>query len=106
MRSSRPSHVTTPRRAVRRFRHRRSNRRGYVLVWFSLALALLMGLVGLVVDGGMLSSTYRQARNAADAAAMAAAQEVLHGRSSAPNLQTTAETFVHNYNGLAGATVV
>ena len=35
-------------------RSRRANRRrdGYVLVWFALALAVLLGMVGLVIDAG------------------------------------------------------
>src|SRR5262245_37075204 len=102
---SRPGLMIAPLQGSRRLLRWRRGRRGYVLVWFSLVLVLLMGLIGLVVDGGMLASTYRQARNAADAAALAAAKDIFAGRGSG-TARTTAETFVHTHNGLSAATVV
>jgi uncharacterized membrane protein len=71
-------------------------------VLFAVLLVVLIGMVGLVVDGAILTSTYRQAQNAADAAALAAAFDRMRGQS----LQTataTATTFVQVHNGLANA---
>ena len=77
-------------------------RRGAVLVWFALLLVVLLGFAGLVIDGGLLLSAQRQAQNAADAAALAAAYDLYRGRSTAV---ATAEEFVHQRNGLPDATV-
>jgi Flp pilus assembly protein TadG len=83
-------------------RPRRCRRRGAILVWFALLLVLLLGMVGLVIDGGLLMATHRQAQNAADAAALAAAFELMYGKSNA-EATATATTFVQTHNGLAGA---
>lgn len=58
------------------------NRSGAILVWFALILITLLGMVGLVIDTGLLMSGRRQAQNAADAAALAAAYELMFGNSS------------------------
>ncbi len=57
-------------------RHLR-NRSGAVLIWVALMLLVLLGLVGLVIDAGVLMAAHRHAQNAADAAAMAAATDLL-----------------------------
>jgi len=61
-------------------------------------------MVGLVVDAGVMLATRRQAQNAADAAALAAALARVSGQSD-PAALATATTFVQSYNGLPGATV-
>jgi hypothetical protein len=50
----------------------------------------------------MLTATYRQAQNAADAAALAAAMDRMQGKTLA-DATTTATTFVQTYNGLSAA---
>ena len=50
--------------------------RGQVLAWTAVLLPLMLVLVGLVFDGGVLWVQYRQARWAADGAAVAAASEI------------------------------
>src|SRR5437764_11777902 len=79
-------------------------RSGKIVVLFALILPVLLGMTGLVIDGGMLLAAHRQARNAADAAALAAALDLLNGKSLA-TAQATATTFVHSYNNLSKATV-
>jgi Flp pilus assembly protein TadG len=59
----------------------------------------LIGMIGLIVDGGLLMAAYRQTQNAADAAALAAAMDMLQG-SSTSTARTTAQSFV-NDNGLS-----
>lgn len=54
----------------------RSQRGGYILPLLGFLLVVLIGMLGLVVDGGLMMSTHRQANNAADAAARACAQRV------------------------------
>jgi len=66
-------------------------------VWLALLLVLLLGMVGLVIDAGLLMATHRQAQNAADAAALAAADDLMYGRATA---RDTAKTFVKTHNGL------
>ena len=89
-----------PARAARR------RRAGKALVIFVMAVPVLLGMVGLVLDGGLLMATQRSAQNAADAGATAAAMDLLRGASSG-TATTTATTFVQNssYNGLSNATV-
>jgi Flp pilus assembly protein TadG len=63
-----------------------SVRSGAILVLFGMLLVVLIGLVGLVIDGGLLMASHRTAQNAADAAAMAAAFEKYRGRSDSDAL--------------------
>lgn len=79
-----------------------ARRSGAILVWLALLLTLLFGMLGLVVDAGLLMAAHRQAQNAADAAALAAALDLLYGRGEAV-AASTATTFVKNYNGLSDA---
>ena len=58
-------------------RRRARDRRGAILIWFALLLIILMAMAGMVIDVGRLMAAQRQAQNAADAAAMAVADDVL-----------------------------
>ena len=69
------------------------HRAGVVMVLFAMILVVLIGLIGLVIDGGFLMSSHRQAQNAADAAALAAAFEKYRGRSDS-DARTAADDFV------------
>src|SRR5262249_18089577 len=80
----------------------RLERSGKTLVVFVLLLPVLVGWVGLTIDGGLLLWEHRQAQNAADAAALAAARDKLAGRSDSTAL-ATANTYIQQYNGLSGA---
>ena len=75
-----------------------SHRAGVVMVLFAMILVVLIGLIGLVIDGGFLMSSHRQAQNTADAAALAAAFEKYRGRSNS-DARTAADNFV-DQNGL------
>jgi Flp pilus assembly protein TadG len=44
---------------------------------FALLLPVLLGVLGLTIDGGLMMVVYRQTQNAADAAALAAAVDLL-----------------------------
>lgn len=70
-------------------------------------MPVLIGMVGLVIDGGLMLVAYRETQNAADAAALSAAMDLMLGRGSGV-ARTTAATYVTGsaYNNLAGATVV
>jgi Flp pilus assembly protein TadG len=81
----------------------RTRRRGKILALVVVLMPILLGMMGLIVDGGLMMATHRQAQNAADAAALAAAWDLLRGQSS--SAATTATTFVHTNNGLSNATV-
>jgi Flp pilus assembly protein TadG len=92
---------------MRRFDGERATwprRAGKTLVLFVLAVPVLLGMVGLVVDSGLLLATQRAAQNAADAGATAAAMDLLRGVSSS-TATNTATTFVQTYNSLSNATV-
>src|SRR5438067_8065181 len=62
--------VRAPRRAYRRAH------RGQALVFLALATLILMGAMGLALDGGYNYAQRRQMQNAADAAALAGARMV------------------------------
>ncbi len=81
-----------------------SQRPGKALVLLALLLPAILGLLGLVIDGGLLLAAHRQAQSAADAAALAAAYDLARGRSVA-TAQATAIAYVTQSNGLTGATV-
>lgn len=82
----------------------RSRRRGAVLVLVAILLPVLVGMTALVIDGALLTSASRQAQSAADAAATAAAFDLMLGRSTA-HAEETAKTFVQQHNGLPAAVV-
>src|SRR5918992_3737147 len=71
--------MTAPRRHVLvRFRsataaHLNRSERGISFVIFALAIVVLLGMVAVGIDGGRLYDERRQAQNAADHAALAAA---------------------------------
>jgi Flp pilus assembly protein TadG len=85
-------------------RHAKRARRGKTLAQFILTLPVLLGMIGLVLDSGLLMATQRTAQNAADAGALAAAMDLYRGVSTA-TAQSTGTTFVQTYNGLSSATV-
>jgi Flp pilus assembly protein TadG len=56
--------------------------RGQILVIFAIGLVVIIGMVGLVLDGGSTFAQRRVEQNAADLAAVAAANAYLHGSQS------------------------
>ena len=58
----------------------RSTKRGQALIVIALALAGLIGILGLVVDGGNAFLDRRKAQNAADAAVLAGALLAFGGK--------------------------
>ena len=77
-----------------------------ILVWCAFLLVILVGLVGLVIDGGLLMASFRHAHNAADAAALAAALEKMRGETNAVAI-AAGTTFVTStsHNDLSNAVV-
>jgi Flp pilus assembly protein TadG len=84
--------------------HPGAKRPGRALVMFVLLMPVLLGMVGLTIDTGLLLVVYRQTQNAADAAALAAAVDLLNGKTSAA-ATTTGTSYVQSYNNMSGATV-
>lgn len=58
---------------------RQRSEEGQALVLLALAFIILLGFVGLAIDGGIVYTERRRAQNAADAAAMAGALSILNG---------------------------
>lgn len=58
----------------------RKGEHGQVAVIVALMMTAMMGMLGLIVDGGILLSERRALQNAADAAALAAAYDLQEGR--------------------------
>jgi len=81
---------------------RAAERRGVILVKVAILMPVLIGMLGLVLDGGLILAARRQAQNAADAAAQAAAMDKVRGQTD-DTAMATANLFIQNYNGLATA---
>jgi hypothetical protein len=79
-------------------------RSGQVLVAFVVVLTALFGLLGLVLDGGLLMGSHRRTQNVADAAALAAAMKLMRGETPAA-ARASATTYVRDHNQLADADV-
>ncbi len=75
------------------------SRSGYVLVLVALLLPLLIGMVGLTIDGGLLLAAHERAQNLADATARSVANALKNG---APHdsLQSWGETVAFELNSL------
>lgn len=81
------------------------SRSGYIVVKFALLdLPMLLGMLGLVIDCGLLWAAHRATQSAADAAAMAAAMAKLSG-SRDPQTEATTIVTQWTYNGLSNATL-
>jgi Flp pilus assembly protein TadG len=61
----------------------RPHQRGQILVIFALALVSIIAMVGLVLDGGSAFAQRRSEQNAADLAALAAANDLIVNQGSA-----------------------
>src|SRR3954453_4811227 len=82
-------------------------RPGNILALTVLSLPPMIGMLGLAIDGGIMLATHRQAQNAADAVAVAAAWDKLRGRTLVPWTDPAtgkATTYVQQNEGLADAT--
>lgn len=69
---------------------RRGSEHGQMLVIFALALVALIGMVGLIIDGGDTFLQRREQQNVADAAAMAAGYASVNGLSADAAAQAVA----------------
>ncbi|MEK7327345.1 MAG: pilus assembly protein TadG-related protein, partial [Chloroflexota bacterium] len=69
---------------------------GQILVMGVVLLTLLMGMLGLVVDGGSFFQQRRQAQSAADSAALAAAGALKDGASASTAIAAAKEYAANN----------
>ena len=79
-----------------------SRRSGKVLVLILIALPSIFAIVGLVLDSGFMMSGSQDLHHATDAGAMAAAMDLLLGKSSA-SATSTATTYIAGLNGFNDA---
>jgi len=79
----------------------RNSERGAILPMVALCLGVLMGFGGMAVDVGYLEYQQRQQQNAADAAALAGAQQLIYSGCPNPNAAQTAGQTDSGYNGFA-----
>jgi Flp pilus assembly protein TadG len=87
-------------RTLARGRRRKLAQSGQVLVLVALGLTLMLGIAGLVIDGGIAAVQRRDSRNAPDAGALAGAQD-LPGVPATPAAaqQTAAQSDAITVNG-------
>jgi Flp pilus assembly protein TadG len=69
-----------------------ADERGAIAVVFTIMLVLILAVAGLVVDIGFASEKTRQIQNSADAAALAAAQDLPSPANAVSTAQTYAQT--------------
>ena len=81
-----------------------ARRSGKVLVLLVIALPTICGMIGLVVDSGLLFASSRQAQHIADSAATAAAMEKQRGQANSTAL-AVAKQVVQQHNQLSSASV-
>ncbi len=74
----------------------RSTERGQALVLVAFALVILIGFIGLAVDGGRLFWERRTLQNAVDAAALAASDNYQDSQSLSASLQAAAREYAAN----------
>jgi len=77
-------------------------RGGKVLVFVAVSCSAILGILGLVFDAGLMTSDNQNLHHATDAAATAAAMDLLLGHSTA-QATATATSYVTALNGLADA---
>ncbi len=80
-------------------------RQAKVLVLVAFLLPVLCGMVGLVLDGGLMMTDYRNLQQVCDSAATAAAMSLSNG-STAADAIAQATTAVNTWNGLSDVNVV
>jgi Flp pilus assembly protein TadG len=86
---------------------RPSRERGQILVLFALALVAIVGMVGLVLDSGGAFAQRRNEQNAADVAALAAANDLIANQGDADWVGTARSIASQNgyTDGVGGASV-
>ena len=75
---------------------------GQSLAWVALMLVVLLGFVGLAIDGGIIYAERRRMQNAADAGALAGAWEICFG--TAANAQSRGTAYAVQNGSAAGLT--
>lgn len=73
--------------------------KGQALILIALAMVALVGLVALAIDGGNAFASRRQAQNASDAAALAAAYASVQGLSTSTAVTAAAQTNGYTHDG-------
>jgi uncharacterized membrane protein len=84
---------------------KRLSQKGQSLVIFAVALAGLLALLALVIDGGLIYSHRRTAQTAADAAALAGARELCAGHGTTAAFTRASEYVSRNNVGNADINV-
>ena len=100
-RARNPAHRRNLRIGGRHQDVRRRDERGQLLIVFALALVTIIAFAGLLMDGGMAYVTRREAQNAADTAALAAAKSIATGGTG--SVPATAADAIAAANGFATA---
>ncbi len=81
-----------------------NQRSGKVLILVLMAFPMILGIIGLVIDGSLLLHDFRTTQHVADAAATTAAFSASQG--DPPNFaRQKAEEIVRNYNAMESATI-
>jgi Flp pilus assembly protein TadG len=85
--------------AMNPLRTRREGERGQILVLFTIAIVVIIGMLGLVLDGGSAFAQRRDEQNVADLAAVAGADAYLTATGDKIGAARDAATLVASRNG-------
>jgi hypothetical protein len=99
-----PKYAIASSRCWVRLRRGRAKRGGHLLVLLAILLPSLIGIIGLVFDGGLMMHDLRHLQHAVDGAATAAATDLRLGKSSEAAALTATES-IQSINGITDAVV-
>jgi hypothetical protein len=74
-------------------RHRRDEAKGQIIVVAALAMVVIVGMTGLVIDGGAVFAQQRVAQNGSDATATAGAVVIAENLGSATDIRTNLDVY-------------
>ena len=83
-----------------------TSERGQAIVLLAVGFVMLLGFTALAIDGGMVYADRRQAQNAADSAALAAALAIVNGQDWSAAALNRANTNGYDNNGVTNTVQV
>ncbi len=84
----------------------KANERGQAIVLLAVGFVMLLGFTALAIDGGMVYADRRQAQNAADSAALAAALAIVNGQDWSAAALNRASSNGYDNNGVTNTVQV
>src|SRR5215212_4524330 len=81
---------------LRTIRQLRRDERGHIVIYFTIMLPVLLGMIGLSLDGARLFALHDELQDLADAAALAGARELLGDANAITRADGVARNLLNN----------